>query len=360
MPVIGCHLAVTAGSEIFYWLVPGIWFVVVPIFDLVLLREHDHLSHAVVTDLGGKHDFSWLSGLTVPIVYATLLFCAWMIAPMQGQPIALLGTGLSLGVVFWILVTFSCAYVPQENRIEKILSFLASGIVGFGHFRLAHSVTHRQACGTPLDHSSARMGENLYRFILRSSWGAMDRAWRYEKERLADVSPIKALFGNEILQSLVFAIALHGGLIAVFGAGVAGALAVAIISAWFLHSVMNYVQHYGLLREKCEDGTYVSFSPKHTWNSRHLASALILFNGTCQADPHSHPERHFQLSRAESESPKLPLGFATMMMAAMLPPLWFRTMDAVVAQGANGDLQKVNIDGDAYADLMERYHRPRA
>jgi len=35
-------------------------------------------------------------------------------------------------------------------------------------------------------------------------------------------------------------------------------------------------------------------------------------------------------------------------------------MDIVVAQGANGDLQKVNIDCGAYADLMERYHRPRA
>jgi hypothetical protein len=35
-------------------------------------------------------------------------------------------------------------------------------------------------------------------------------------------------------------------------------------------------------------------------------------------------------------------------------------MDTVVAQEANEDLQKINIDGDAYADLMERYHRPRA
>ena len=51
MPVIGCRLAVTTGSEIFYWLVPVIWFVVVPIFDLVLPRDNGDRSYLAADGL---------------------------------------------------------------------------------------------------------------------------------------------------------------------------------------------------------------------------------------------------------------------------------------------------------------------
>jgi alkane 1-monooxygenase len=40
--------------------------------------------------------------------------------------------------------------------------------------------------------------------------------------------------------------------------------------------VVNYVEHYGLLRQRDASGRYVRCEPEHSWNSNHLVGNLLL------------------------------------------------------------------------------------
>lgn len=358
LPAVASFVAVATYNEFLYWVVPIVWFGLVPLVDHIAVRDSCSPSDAQAAYLDSQRYYSFLIGLAVPITYAALFYCAWTVTESPTSMFGLAGVGVSLGIIIGTLITISLAYARSETRSDKLLAFLATAIVGFGHFRIAHTVAHQQACATPSDPCSARMGESLYKFFLRSLRGTIGQAWDFEQRRLAESGRITQLVRNEVLRSLIFAGILHGTIVAVVGLRILPALLIAIIFAWIFQTIIVYVQHYGLLREKRVDGTYVSCSSQHAWNSTHAASSVFLFNATRHADHHAHPARRYQSMGVDSAAAQLPFGFAAAIIIAALPPLWFRRMDPAVAEWADGDLLKVNIDGGAYTDLMAKYHRP--
>ncbi len=358
LPALGSFVAVTSGSEFYYWLVPLVWFGLIPLVDLMSPLGHGGTSEAQAEHLDSQAYYSFLIDLAVPATYATLIYSAWAVSRSEASAVGIIGIGLSLGIIIGTLITISRAYARGETRTEKVLAFLATAIVGFGHFRLAHTVAHQRACATPGDPASSRMGESVYKFFMRSLPASIEQAWVISQRRHAQSSRIKAIVSSEIVQSLAFAVVLHGALIVTLGPRVLPMLLIAAVFAWFFQTTIGYVQHYGLLREKRADGAYVRCSSRHAWNSAHAGSSLLMFNGTCHAAAHAHPGRRYQSLAVEDGAAELPVGFATAMIIAAIPRLWCRLMDPAVAKWANGDLLRVNIDGGAYTDLMAKYHRP--
>ncbi|HAG46882.1 MAG TPA: alkane 1-monooxygenase, partial [Gammaproteobacteria bacterium] len=66
---------------------------------------------------------------------------------------------------------------------------------------------------------------------------------------------------------------------------------------WWQLTSANYIEHYGLLREKMSDGRYERQQPHHSWNSNHIMSNLILFHLQRHSDHHAHPTRSYQSLR---------------------------------------------------------------
>ena len=62
-------------------------------------------------------------------------------------------------------------------------------------------------------------------------------------------------------------------------------------------TLANYVEHYGLLREKKSDGKYVPCDPIHSWNTNHIVSNLMLFHLQRHSDHHANPMRPYQSLR---------------------------------------------------------------
>jgi alkane 1-monooxygenase len=83
--------------------------------------------------------------------------------------------------------------------------------------------------------------------------------------------------------------------------------------------------------------------PEHSWNSNHIVTNLVLYQLQRHSDHHAHPTRSFQALRHFEESPQLPSGYASMLIPAYIPALWFRQMDPLVAKHYKGDLSKANI-----------------
>ena len=117
------------------------------------------------------------------------------------------------------------------------------------------------------------------------------------------------------------------------------------IVGFSLLEVVNYLEHYGLLRSRREDGRYERTAPEHSWNSNNMASNVLLYHLQRHSDHHANPIRRYQALRHVDEAPQLPTGYAGMIVLADDP--------AAVATG----------DGPAAAGSLRgrrdpREHRP--
>jgi alkane 1-monooxygenase len=150
-------------------------------------------------------------------------------------------------------------------------------------------------------------------------------------------------------------VVLFGALIAVFGVGVAPYLAIQAVIGFCLLEVVNYLEHYGLLRQRREDGRYERTCPEHSWNSNNVASNLLLYHLQRHSDHHANPTRRYQALRHVDEAPQLPTGYAGMIVLAAIPPLWRAIMDRRVVAHYEGDLSRANISPRARKRVLARY-----
>ena len=112
-----------------------------------------------------------------------------------------------------------------------------------------------------------------------------------------------------------------------------------------LLEVVDYLEHYGLLRQRREDGRYELTRPEHSWNSNNVASNVLLYHLQRHSDHHANPLRRYQALRHFDEAPQLPTGYAGMIVAALIPPLWRRVMDHRVLEHYGGRVERANVHG---------------
>ncbi|MDA9352696.1 fatty acid desaturase, partial [Porticoccaceae bacterium] len=150
---------------------------------------------------------------------------------------------------------------------------------------------------------------------------------------------------NNILQSYLMSLILQGTLVYLFGWIMLPFLAVHNFWAWYQLTSANYIEHYGLLREKNENGRYERCQPHHSWNANYIMSNLALFHLERHSDHHANPIRRYQSLRNFDDIPELPNGYYGMYLLAYIPWLWFKVMDKRVLElpHIQGDLSKVNI-----------------
>ena len=201
------------------------------------------------------------------------------------------------------------------------------------------------------------MGESIYRFAWRELPGGMRRAWALERERLASAGQPVWSPHNTMLQSYAITAVLQLGLIIAFGWVMLPFLAVHNVVAWWQLTSANYVEHYGLLRERLPNGKYEIPQPHHSWNTNHLVTNLALFHLQRHSDHHAYPSRRYQSLRHFEQLPQLPSGYFGMFPLAYVPMLWFKVMDPrlLALPHVNGDLARVNVCPSRRAAIQARY-----
>ena len=204
---------------------------------------------------------------------------------------------------------------------------------------------------------SARMGENIYRFALRELPGGICRAWLLEKERMQKEGRSAWSLHNTMLQSYAITAVLQLGLVVAWGWIMLPFLAIHNVVAWWQLTSANYVEHYGLLRDRLLSGAYETPQPHHSWNANHLVTNLALFHLQRHSDHHAYPSRRYQSLRHFEDLPQLPSGYFGMFPLAYVPPLWFKVMDPrlLALPHVRGDLGKVNIDPAQREKILARY-----
>jgi alkane 1-monooxygenase len=128
----------------------------------------------------------------------------------------------------------------------------------------------------------------------------------------------------------------------------------AVVAALILEGV-NYIEHYGLLRQVGENGRPVKIQPEHSWNCDFVCSNLFLYHLQRHSDHHANPRRRYQALRTVDTAPQMPAGYAAMLLLALVPPLWRRVMDPRVLAHYDGDVTRANIQPDRRAALLQKY-----
>jgi alkane 1-monooxygenase len=80
------------------------------------------------------------------------------------------------------------------------------------------------------------------------------------------------------------------------------------------------------------EGKYERVNPLHSWNASHLVSNFFLFQLQRHSDHHANAIKRYQVLNHYDDSPQLPFGYPTMILIALLPPLWFAKMNPLLQE----------------------------
>lgn len=199
--------------------------------------------------------------------------------------------------------------------------------VSYTHFCVEHVLGHHRNVATPDDAASARYEEPFWTFWARCVPASLFSAWRLERTRAAKKGFSKWSLHDRRNRYPLVLMLVYTGVWAWLGWR--GVLDLAIVGfvAFTILEAINYVEHYGLSRERLDSGRYERVRPQHSWNSPHRVSNALLFNLARHSDHHYMASRPYDRLRHHENVPQLPAGYATMLLASLVPPLWFRIMN---------------------------------
>jgi alkane 1-monooxygenase len=355
LPFISWGLVELTGLGAFWFYGPVLIFGVFPLLDLLVGLDASNPPDSVIKWLERDRYYRWCTYLFLPLQYAGLLFACWMWSHGGLSVLESLGLALTVAMVAGVAINTAHELGHKRAWTERWLSRVALAQTGYGHFFIEHNRGHHVRVATPEDPASARLGESFYAFWPRTVAGSLRSAWELERERLARMNRGVWTIRNDALSAWAMTLALYGALALAFGPVVLPYLLIQAVVGFSLLEVVNYLEHYGLMRSRREDGRYERTAPEHSWNSNNVASNVLLYHLQRHSDHHANPLRRYQALRHFEQAPQLPTGYAGMILAAIFPPVWRRVMDHRVVEHYQGDLSLANISPRARARVLARY-----
>jgi alkane 1-monooxygenase len=271
---------------------------------------------------GSNRAMRWLPRLYIVLQLAATAWAARLAVQPETRLLEAAGLALSAGVTTGVF-GFVAAHemIHSRDRRERALGLALLGSVFYMHFRIAHVYGHHRRAATFEDPASARLGEGLYAFLLRSISGQFREAWVIEAKRRGH-----GRFGNRMIAYLTFETAFLIAVALVSGRAFLFLIAVAMVAIALLES-FNYVAHYGLSRHSKSDGRAERLTARHSWNTAKRMNNAALFNMGCHSDHHRRAAQPYEQLEPVGGSAELPYGYAGAMLLALIPQLWRKVMD---------------------------------
>lgn len=353
--VAGPLLYMQNQQEWILWMYFVIWYGAFPLIDYLMGEDESNPPESVIKQLEADPYYRWITMLQVPIVIAAFAFCAWFASNQALTITGYIATALVAGYVGGYGLNIGHELGHKKQKLDQWFAKVVLAPAAYGHFFIEHNRGHHKMVATPEDPASSKMGEHIYQFALREIPNAFFRAAGIEKRRLNEQGKSAWSKDNQFLQGMALTLGFYIAMAVWLGAGVIPFLLIAAFwSMWQLTSA-NYIEHYGLLRQRKADGRYERPQPHHSWNSNHVFSNWALFHLQRHSDHHANPTRSYQSLRHFDNLPSFPNGYFGMYPIAYIPWLWFKVMNPRLIAVTGGDVNKINMLPSKREHLIAKY-----
>ena len=329
---------VSITSEGFFTYATPIYaFIFIPTLELIF-KDVDSKEEYTKSEVQNKLSntfFDILLYLNIPFVFGLLILGLFNLNQLELDLFETVGMVLSLG----ILLATNAINVGHElghrkSFIERCLSKLLYLPCLYMHFYIEHNFGHHNNVATPKDPATAKFNQTVYSFWFTSVIGQYISAWRLQLQLLKIKNSRFFSFKNDMLYYTIFELAYLFVVYSFFGLyGLFLAVIIGILSFLFLETI-NYIEHYGLLRNKLPSGRYERVQSHHSWNSNHFIGRIVLYELTRHSDHHFKASKKYQILENKRESPQLHYGYPTSILLALVPWLWFSLVNPLLNKKA--------------------------
>jgi len=268
-------------------------------------------------------------------------FIIWMTVPLQFillyiflgslkqdiAPIDIAGRIIAMGLLcaaFGINAAHELGH--RSNAFEQLLSKLLLLTSLYMHFFIEHNKGHHKHVATPHDPSTAKFKQSVYAFWMQTFIGTYLSAWHIAIDESKKKNRAIPMLNNEMFLFQLIQLGLVLTILYFFGLTIMLCFMGAALMGATLLETVNYIEHYGLSREKGEGDLYERVKPHHSWNSNHVIGRLMLFELSRHSDHHYLASRKYQILRNMEDAPQMPTGYPGMIVLSLFPPIWFSIM----------------------------------
>lgn len=325
-PVLWVFGAYLGGWYHYLTLILG--YLVIPLADLMSGPRPWNVSPDEAISLRRQKSYDTVLFLYAPVVTGLMIWAAYFASTVPMALTEWIGFTLSSGLISGAIgMTIAHELCHRKDFLSGLCARVILIHVCYMHFVIEHVYGHHVKIATPEDPATARKGESLYQFIIRSVFGGLKSAWSIECHRLKKLNLSPYSVKNQMIWFAMVPFLFFSGLSMAFGP-VAGLFFIIQAMVGFSYlEVINYVEHYGLLRKKNAKGRYEKISPQHSWNSDHRVSVYLLFGLPNHSDHHANADRPYQILRSVPDAPQLPFSYPVMVTLAFFPGIWRKLMD---------------------------------
>ncbi|MGH3557714.1 MAG: alkane 1-monooxygenase [Mycobacterium sp.] len=353
-----------ATSQVLFWVGPFLLYILLPLLDLRCGPDGQNPPDEVMERLDNDRYYRFCTYIYIPFQYLSVVVGAYLFTAsdlswlgVEGSlswP-AKIGLVLSVGMLGGVGINTAHEMGHKKDELERWLSKITLAQTCYGHFYIEHNRGHHVRVATPEDPASSRFGETFWEFLPRSVFGSLRSAWRLEATRMRRLDKSPWHLSNDVLNAWLMSVVFWGVLIAVFGPALIPFVIIQAVYGFSLLESVNYLEHYGLLRQQTANGRYERCAPVHSWNSDHIVTNLFLYHLQRHSDHHANPTRRYQTLRSMDEAPNLPSGYASLIGLTYFPPLWRKLMDHRVLAHYEGDITRANLQPRLREKILARY-----
>jgi hypothetical protein len=287
---------------------------------------------------------------SLPLSLLVVTICAWLVTTQQWVFMEILGEWVNydfigakhatsafelvVGVLFAGFMLSGVATIVGHELVHRVgkkfdvsLGRWLMSLSFDANFSIEHVYNHHAKVATEEDPVTAPRGRNVYVHIVYALWGINKAAWLIEKKRLSRKKQATLSWHNLYIRGwLMTGVFLLSCLLL---AGWQAALYICAVGlcAKLILEVVNYMEHYGLVRHPRQP-----VKPKHSWNSNKKISNWAMFNLPRHSHHHAQGAVPFEKLLPMPEAPEMISGYISTFGITLVPPLWFKLMEPKLAE----------------------------
>ncbi|MES0489531.1 MAG: hypothetical protein ABUK01_06020 [Leptospirales bacterium] len=257
-------------------------------------------------------------------IMVPLLYTSFFIFAAKAEAAGTIGISAAAGTILTMVWLNIVPHIPilhelghHRNKVNRFLGYAGATLLGNTSRLTTHNRSHHVDVATPLDHDTARRGENVHTFVWRASIGTWKYILNYDKKKNKGKGILSFIFHSQAIGSVVLQAII---LTAVYY--LAGPITLALFAGFTYTSLiyleaLNYLQHYGLTRVM---NTKVEFH--HSWNHLYPAARALGYEITNHSPHHESAGSPFYKNDPVESAPQMPNSLLCLLVALLAPPLW--------------------------------------